>query len=143
MIIDLSNKRAIVTGSTAGIGFAIARGLAQAGAAVVINGRSRDSVAAAVERLKGEVPRSRVEGIPADLARADGVADFVRHAGDADILVNNLGIFEPKPFEAISDDDWHRFFDTNVMSGIRLGTICRTCCSAIGAGSSSFPASPG
>ena len=120
MIIDLSNKRAIVTGSTAGIGFAIARGLAQAGAAVVINGRSRDSVAAAVERLKGEVPRSRVEGIPADLARADGVADFVRQGGDADILVNNLGIFEPKPFEAISDDDWHRFFDTNVMSGIRL-----------------------
>jgi NAD(P)-dependent dehydrogenase (short-subunit alcohol dehydrogenase family) len=120
MIIDLSNKRAIVTGSTAGIGFAIARGLARAGAAVVINGRSRDSVAAAIERLKGEVPRSRVEGIPADLARADGVADFVRQAGDADILVNNLGIFEPKPFEAISDDDWHRFFDTNVMSGIRL-----------------------
>jgi NAD(P)-dependent dehydrogenase (short-subunit alcohol dehydrogenase family) len=120
MIIDLSNKRAIVTGSTAGIGFAIARGLAQAGAAVVINGRSGESVAAAVERLKGAVPRSRVEGIPADLARADGVADFVRQAGDADILVNNLGIFEPKPFEAISDDDWHRFFDTNVMSGIRL-----------------------
>lgn len=120
MIIDLSNNRAIVTGSTAGIGFAIARGLAQAGAAVVINGRSRDSVAAAVEQLKGEVPRSRVEGIPADLARADGVADFVRQGGDADILVNNLGIFEPKPFEAISDDDWHRVFDTNVMSGIRL-----------------------
>ena len=71
----------------------------------MINGRSRDSVAAAVERLKGEVPRSCVEGIPADLARADGVADFVRQA-DADILVNNLGIFEPKPFEEIPDDDW-------------------------------------
>ena len=120
MIIDLRSKRAIVTGSTAGIGFAIARGLAQSGAAVVLNGRSRDSVTAAQKRLAELAPGADVDGIAADLASADGVAGFVGHAGDADILVNNLGIFEPKPFEAITDADWHRFFDTNVMSGIRL-----------------------
>jgi NAD(P)-dependent dehydrogenase (short-subunit alcohol dehydrogenase family) len=120
MIVDLSNKRAIVTGSTAGIGFAIASGLAAAGAAVVINGRSPRSVAAAHERLAERVPGSSVDAIAADLANAKGVADFLQRAGDADILVNNLGIFEPNSFEAISDDDWYRFFDTNVMSGIRL-----------------------
>jgi len=120
MIIDLRNKRAIVTGSTVGIGFAIARGLAQSGAAVVLNGRGRDSVTAAQTRLVELVPGADVDGIAADLASAEGVTDFVRLAGDADILVNNLGIFEPKPFEAITDADWHRFFDTNVMSGIRL-----------------------
>ncbi|MGZ3284108.1 MAG: SDR family NAD(P)-dependent oxidoreductase, partial [Xanthobacteraceae bacterium] len=120
MIIDLSGKRAIVTGSTSGIGFAIVRGLASAGAAVLINGRSRDSVKAAQRRLEKEVPGCSVDGVAADLATAAGVADFLRHAGEADILVNNLGIFEPKPFEAITDADWHRFFDTNVMSGVRL-----------------------
>jgi len=120
MIIDLSGKRAIVTGSTSGIGFAIVRGLADSGAAVVINGRGRDSVKAAQQRLVEQVPGCSVEGIAADLASADGVADFLRRAGDADILVNNLGIFEPAPFEAITDADWHRYFDTNVMSGIRL-----------------------
>jgi NAD(P)-dependent dehydrogenase (short-subunit alcohol dehydrogenase family) len=120
MIIDLSGKRAIVTGSTSGIGFAIARGLADCGAAVVINGRSADSVKAAQQRLLEQVPGCSVDGIAADLASADGVADFLRRAGEADILVNNLGIFEPAPFEAITDADWHRYFDTNVMSGIRL-----------------------
>jgi len=120
MIIDLSGKRAIVTGSTSGIGFAIARGLADCGAAVVINGRSADSVKAAQQRLLEQVPGCSVDGIAADLAGADGVADFLRRAGEAEILVNNLGIFEPAPFEAITDADWHRYFDTNVMSGIRL-----------------------
>jgi len=120
MIIDLSGKRAIVTGSTSGIGFAIVRGLASAGAAVLINGRSRDKVKAAQHRLEKEVPGCSADGVAADLASAAGVADFLRHAGEADILVNNLGIFEPKPFEAITDADWHRFFDTNVMSGVRL-----------------------
>ncbi|HJX20629.1 MAG TPA: SDR family oxidoreductase [Steroidobacteraceae bacterium] len=120
MIIDLSGKRAIVTGSTSGIGFAIVRGLAGAGAAVVINGRSRDTVKVAQQRLEKEVPGCSVHGVAADLASAGGVADFLRHAADADIVVNNLGIFEPTPFEAITDADWHRYFDTNVMSGIRL-----------------------
>jgi NAD(P)-dependent dehydrogenase (short-subunit alcohol dehydrogenase family) len=118
MIIDLSGKRAIVTGSTAGIGFAIARGLAESGAAVVINGRSDKTVDAALARLRQDFPQAKIDGVAADLSL--GVADFIKRAGEADILVNNLGIFEPKAFAEISDADWHRFFDTNVMSGIRL-----------------------
>jgi NAD(P)-dependent dehydrogenase (short-subunit alcohol dehydrogenase family) len=120
MNIDLRGKRAIVTGSSAGIGFAIASGLAASGAAVVINGRSRATLEAAKARLLGVVPAAAVDAVVADLATADGVAAFTARAGDADILVNNLGIFEPKPFVEITDADWHRFFDTNVMSGVRL-----------------------
>jgi NAD(P)-dependent dehydrogenase (short-subunit alcohol dehydrogenase family) len=119
MIIDLSGKRAIVTGSTAGIGFAIAKGLAESGAEVVINGRTAKRVDDALADLR-KTAKVAPSGIAADLATAEGVATFVKQAGEADILVNNLGIFEPKSFEAITDDDWHRFFDTNVMSGIRL-----------------------
>lgn len=115
MNIDLTGKRAIVTGSTAGIGFAIARGLAQSGAAVVVNGRAENSVAAAVEKLGGAAT-----GIAADLGSGAGCERFVAAAGDADILVNNLGIFEPKPFAEIGDADWQRFFEVNVMSGVRL-----------------------
>jgi NAD(P)-dependent dehydrogenase (short-subunit alcohol dehydrogenase family) len=120
MIIDLSGKQAVVTGSTSGIGFAIAQGLAMAGAAVVINGRSEKNVDAATRRLREEVPPAKVEGVAADLGTAAGVAAFVARVGAADILVNNLGIFEPKPFADISDADWQRFFETNVMSGVRM-----------------------
>ncbi len=120
MIIDLTGKHAIVTGSTSGIGFAIARGLAESGAAVVINGRSQKSVDAALLRLAQQLPQARIEGIAADLATAAGAAAFVERASRTDILVNNLGIFEPKPFDAITDEDWQRFFETNVMSGVRL-----------------------
>jgi NAD(P)-dependent dehydrogenase (short-subunit alcohol dehydrogenase family) len=120
MQIDLKNKRAVVTGSTLGIGFAIASGLAEAGANVVINGRSEKSVKAATEKLNAAYPGAKVEGIAADLATAEGVAAFIGQVPDTDILVNNLGIFEPKPFEDIPDADWLRFFETNVMSGIRL-----------------------
>jgi NAD(P)-dependent dehydrogenase (short-subunit alcohol dehydrogenase family) len=120
MQIDLNGKRAIVTGSTAGIGFAIARGLAESGAAVVINGRSEKSVAAAKERLAQTLPKAKVDAIVGDLGTADGVAAFIKRAGDADILVNNLGIYEPKPFVDITDAEWHRYFDINVMSGVRL-----------------------
>ena len=119
MIIDLTGKRAIVTGSTAGIGFAIAKGLADSGAEVVINGRTKARVDEAVAELKKNA-KAVVSGIAADLATADGAAAFVKQAGDADILVNNLGIFEPKAFAEITDDDWRRFFETNVMSGIRM-----------------------
>src|SRR5262245_30144645 len=118
-MIDLSNRRAIVTGSTAGIGFAIAAGLAEAGAAVVISGRTPDKVDEACRRLNAAVPQARVEGVAADLSMADGAATFIQQVADADILVNNLGIYEPTPFEAITDADWQRFFDTNVMSGVR------------------------
>ena len=120
MRIDMTNKRAVVSGSTSGIGFAIAHGLAEAGAAVVINGRHQNTVNAAVKRLTERVPQAKIEGVAADLAKPDGVAAFVRDASETDILVNNLGIFEPKPFDAITDDDWQRFFETNVMSGVRL-----------------------
>lgn len=120
MKIDLSNKRAVVTGSTSGIGFAIAQGLAEARADVIINGRTQKNVDAARKRLIERVAQAKVEGVAADLSRADGVAAFIESVPKTDILVNNLGIFEPKPYDAITDDDWQRFFDTNVMSGVRL-----------------------
>lgn len=120
MKIELNNKRAVVTGSTAGIGFAIAAGLAGAGADVVINGRTQQKVDAARKALLVMVPGAKIEAVAADLATAQGVADFVARAPEADILVNNLGIFEPKPFEEIPDADWLRFFETNVMSGVRM-----------------------
>lgn len=102
MIIDLTDRHAIVTGSTSGIGFAIAKGLAEAGATIVVNGRTHHKVEQAKERLIGCVPRAKVHGIAADLSTADGVAAFVQRAPETDILVNNLGIFEPKPFESIT-----------------------------------------
>jgi NAD(P)-dependent dehydrogenase (short-subunit alcohol dehydrogenase family) len=120
MRIDLSGKRAIVTGSTAGIGYAIAAGLARSGAAVVVNGRGQAKVKEAVERLKKAVPDAMAEGVAADLGTASGVEAFLAEAGDADILINNMGIFDPKPFGEIPDADWMRFFEVNVMSGVRL-----------------------
>ncbi|MFI5024065.1 MAG: SDR family NAD(P)-dependent oxidoreductase [Alphaproteobacteria bacterium] len=120
MHIDLSKHRAVVSGSTAGIGFAIATGLARAGAAVVLNGRSERATAEAVARLQALVPGANAVGIAADLGGAPGVERFLAAAGDADILVNNLGIFEAKPFAEISDADWLRFFEVNVLSGVRL-----------------------
>src|ERR1700685_2621210 len=109
MQIDLTGKRAVVSGSTLGIGFAIAKGLAEAGANVVINGRSEKSVKAAKEKLAAAYPGAKIEGIAADLGTAEGVASFVAKVPETDILVNNLGIFEPKAFEDIADADWLRF----------------------------------
>lgn len=120
MNINLSGKRAVVTGSTAGIGLAIAKGLAEAGASVVINGRTEAKVQAARQAVLKEFPSANVEGVAADLANAKGVAEFVKRVPQTDILVNNLGIFEPKAFADIDDADWTRFFETNVMSGIRM-----------------------
>ncbi|MDE1146558.1 MAG: SDR family NAD(P)-dependent oxidoreductase [Azospirillaceae bacterium] len=120
MKIDVSGQTAIVTGSTAGIGFGIALGLAQAGAAVVLNGRSQATVTAAVAKLSDLVPGADIRGVPADLSTAEGCATLVAVVPDADILVNNTGIFEPKGFFDIPDEDWTRFFDVNVMSGVRL-----------------------
>ena len=120
MNIDLNGKTAIVTGSTAGIGHAIALGLASCGARVVINGRKDASVKAALEKLKSAHPDAKVEGVAADLSTAAGCAALVRALGSADILVNNAGVFEPKSFFDIPDEDWLRFFEINVMSGVRL-----------------------
>lgn len=120
MKIDLSGKTALVTGSTSGIGNAIARGLAAAGAAVMVNGRTQAKVDAAVAALGEAIPGSNVLGIAADVSTADGCRAVVAALPDADILINNAGIFEPKGFFDIPDEDWSRFFEVNVMSGVRL-----------------------
>jgi NAD(P)-dependent dehydrogenase (short-subunit alcohol dehydrogenase family) len=119
MDLKLRGKRALVTGSTVGIGFAIARGLARERAEVIVNGRTEQKVAEAVQRISSEVG-SRAVGISADLGSAEGVARLVAEAGRVDVLVNNLGIFWPVPFLEISDEDWFRIFEVNVMSGVRL-----------------------
>lgn len=123
MRIDLSGKRAVVTGSTEGIGLAVAGGLAAAGADVVINGRSSESVEAAITQITAAVPEARLSGIAGDLASPEGCARFLAALPETDILVNNVGIFEPKPFFEIEDADWTRFFETNVMAGVRLSRV--------------------
>src|SRR5713101_2230418 len=120
MEFGLKGKRVVVSGSTAGIGFAIAAALAAEGAQVIVNGRTETRVSAAVESIRQRVKNADVRGIPADLGTARGVAAFLQQVPEADILVNNLGIFEPKPFLEIPDSDWLRFFEVNVLSGVRL-----------------------
>lgn len=120
MDLGLRGRTALVTGSTAGIGFAIASALAAEGAHVVVNGRGEARVQAALERLRAAQPEAAVQGIALDLSVAAGCRELVTRLPEVDVLVNNLGIFEPKPFEQIPDDDWLRFFETNVMSGVRL-----------------------
>jgi NAD(P)-dependent dehydrogenase (short-subunit alcohol dehydrogenase family) len=115
MDLKLTDKTALVTGSTKGIGFAIAQALAAEGARVIVNGRSETSARSAAGRIgKG------ARGLVADVSTAQGCEHLIREAGVVDILVNNAGIFEPKPFTEIGDADWERFFQVNVMSGVRL-----------------------
>jgi NAD(P)-dependent dehydrogenase (short-subunit alcohol dehydrogenase family) len=120
MDLQLQDKRALITGSTSGIGFAAAVALAREGAHVLLNGRSARRVEDACKRLLVVVPEAQVSGTAADLSTADGVQALVSACPDIDILVNNLGIFEPKAFDDIGDTDWQRMFDVNVMSGVRL-----------------------
>ncbi len=120
MKIDLNGNTAVVSGSTAGIGLAIAKGLAGAGAKVVVNGRKQATVDKAIAAVRAAVPGALVSGVAADVSTADGCAALYEAAPSADILINNAGIFEPKPFFDIPDADWVRFFETNVMSGVRL-----------------------
>lgn len=120
MDLGLTSKLALITGSTAGIGFATAEALAREGARVVINGRTSGRVEAAVAELRKSVPRADIQGIAADIATAAGCDSVIRAFPEVDVLVNNMGIFEPKAFEEISDADWLRFFETNVLSGVRL-----------------------
>jgi NAD(P)-dependent dehydrogenase (short-subunit alcohol dehydrogenase family) len=120
MDLQLADKKALVTGSTAGIGLAIASLLAQEGAAVVVNGRSQERVEEALHRIQSENKNAKVTGVAADLGTKAGVDLLTRAVPALDILVNNLGIFEAKPFPDITDEDWLRFFEVNVLSGVRL-----------------------
>ncbi len=120
MDLGLKGKQALVTGSTAGIGFATARALAREGAHVTVNGRTETRVKEAVDRLRAEMTGAAVDGIAADLGTGSGCAALIDRLPHVDVLVNNVGIYEPKSFEDIPDEDWLRFFETNVLSGVRL-----------------------
>lgn len=120
MDLKLNGKRAFISGSTAGIGLATARRLLREGAEVIINGRTQDSVQNVVDELKKEDSGYAISGLAADFSKVDEVNQLIAALPEIDILVNNAGIFEPKPFAEIPDEDWFRFFETNVMSGIRL-----------------------
>jgi NAD(P)-dependent dehydrogenase (short-subunit alcohol dehydrogenase family) len=120
MNLQLDGKKALVTGSTAGIGFAIARALAREGASVVITGRTQQRIDNATESIRQEIRDVKISGIAADLATSDGASKCIQAVPAVDILVNNLGVYEPKPFEQITDDNWHAIIETNFMSGVRL-----------------------
>jgi NAD(P)-dependent dehydrogenase (short-subunit alcohol dehydrogenase family) len=118
--LKLKGKTALVTGSTAGIGFAIARMMAREGAQVFVNGRTQSRVDTAIEAIRSDVAAAKVDGIAADFAGAAGAETVIARLPEVDVLVNNVGIFEVKPFAEIPDADWLRFFEVNVMSGVRL-----------------------
>jgi NAD(P)-dependent dehydrogenase (short-subunit alcohol dehydrogenase family) len=120
MDLQLTDKLALVSGSTKGIGLAIATGLAREGANVIISGRSEESVDVAFAKIRETVPNAKLGSFAGDLSDALVVDKLVKQFPTVDILVNNLGIFEPKPFEQIPDEDWRRFFEVNVLSGVRL-----------------------
>lgn len=120
MDLQLQDKTALVTGSTSGIGFATAKLLLKEGVRVFVNGRRQDGIDAAISRLKQEIPDAQVNGIACDFSHKDEIDALLERLPEVDILINNVGIFEPVPFADIEDEDWFRFFEVNVMSGVRL-----------------------
>jgi hypothetical protein len=120
MDLQLAGKKALVTGSTAGIGFATASAFAAEGASVVVNGRTQERVDGAIAKIRKAHPKADVSGVAGDVSNAAGCAKLIQALPRVEILVNNMGIFEPKPFELIPDGDWFRLFEANVMSGVRL-----------------------
>ena len=120
MDLQLKNKKALVTGSTAGIGLAIAKQLAKEGADVVINGRTKERIDAAIKEIKDDFKDAKVSGIAADFSKVEEINNLLKALPEVDILINNVGIFEPKPFLEIPDEDWLNFYEINVLSGVRL-----------------------
>jgi len=123
MDLQLTDKLALVSGSTKGIGFAVAQLLAREGARVIVNGRSEANVEAALAGIRAEVPGARLEGAVADLAQASQAEELTRRFPEVDILVNNLGIYRPQPFEETTDEDWRELFEVNVLSAVRLSRL--------------------
>ena len=120
MDLKLTGKLALVTGSSKGIGYAIARLLAQEGARVIVNGRSEESLARALAEIRQQVPAAELEGFAGDLADAAGAGRLLERFPRVDMLVNNLGVYKAQPFEEIPDEEWRRFFEVNVLSAVRL-----------------------
>jgi NAD(P)-dependent dehydrogenase (short-subunit alcohol dehydrogenase family) len=120
MNLELNNKTALISGSTKGIGFAIASQLAAEGAQVMVNGRTEEAVASALQQIRQSLPEPQLDGFAGDLSTVKATEALLKRLPSVDILVNNLGIFEPKPFDEIPDEDWRRFFEVNVLSGVRL-----------------------
>jgi NAD(P)-dependent dehydrogenase (short-subunit alcohol dehydrogenase family) len=120
MNLELNNKTALISGSTKGIGFAIASQLAAEGAQVMVNGRTEEAVASALQQIRQSLPEPQLNGFAGDLSTVKATEALLKRLPSVDILVNNLGIFEPKPFDEIPDEDWRRFFEVNVLSGVRL-----------------------
>jgi hypothetical protein len=120
MDLQLAGKKVLVTGSTAGIGLATATAFAAEGASVVANGRTQERVDAAIAKIRKVHPKAELAGIASDVSNAAGCTKVIQALSRVDVLVNNMGIFEPKPFERIPDEDWLRLFEANVMSGVRL-----------------------
>src|SRR2546428_5131245 len=120
MTLQLKNKSALVTASTAGIGFAIAKALAAEGARVIVNGRSEARVTEAIAAIRGHIPLARLDGLALDLSKADAAMETIKRFPDVDILVNNLGVYQLKPFEQITDAEWLQIIETNFLSGVRL-----------------------
>jgi NAD(P)-dependent dehydrogenase (short-subunit alcohol dehydrogenase family) len=123
MDLQLTDKLALVSGSTAGIGLAIATSLAAEGARVIVNGRTEARVAEAIAAIRAKHPDAKLEAFAGDLSTAAPAEELARRFPDVEVLVNNLGIFDPKPFEEIPDAEWLRFFDVNVVSGVRLSRL--------------------